>query len=74
MNRYDNALAGFFIHTNRRRTTAMDQKLQGQIRTLLAALAGISATLGWTSTAQSGIIVGAGMLLVTSLWSWKSKK
>lgn len=52
----------------------MDQKLQGQIRTLLAALAGISATLGWTSAEQSGIIVGAGMLLVTSLWSWKSKK
>lgn len=52
----------------------MDQKLQGQIRTALAALAGVAITLGWTDEETAGTITGIGMLLITSLWSWKSKK
>jgi hypothetical protein len=52
----------------------MDQKLQGQIRTALAALAGVAITLGWTDAETAGTIVGIGTLLLTSLWSWKSKK
>jgi len=56
------------------KATAMDQKLQGQIRTLLAALAGIAVTLGWTDEQLAGTVIGIGMLLITSLWSWKSKK
>lgn len=52
----------------------MDQKIQGQIRTALAALAGVAVTLGWTSAETAGTITGIGMLLITSLWSWKSKK
>jgi len=52
----------------------MDQKLQGQIRTAIAALAGVAVTIGWIDAELAAGIVGAGMFLITSLWSWKSKK
>jgi len=52
----------------------MDQKLQGQIRTVLAGIAGIAVTLGWTDAQTAGYIVGVGLFLTTSLWSWLSKK
>lgn len=52
----------------------MDQKIQGQIRTALAALAGIAVYKGTISAEAAAYIVGAGMLAITSLWSWKSKK
>ena len=52
----------------------MNQKLQGQIRTALAALAGIAVTIGWIDAELAAGIVGGGMLLITSLLSWKSKK
>lgn len=52
----------------------MDQKLQGQIRAALAAIAGIAVTLGWVDAETAGWIVGVGLYAIVSLWSWKSKK
>lgn len=52
----------------------MDQKIQGQIRTALAALAGIAVSVGWIDAELAGTIVGIGLFVTTSLWSWLSKK
>ena len=52
----------------------MDQKVQGQIRTALAALAGIAVYKGWIDTETAAWAVGVGLFSITSLWSWLSKK
>lgn len=51
----------------------MNQKLMGQIRTILAALAGMAFAFGWIDQATADWLVGVGMFFFAAWWSWTSK-
>lgn len=52
----------------------MDQKVQGQLRAAIAAIAGIAIYKGYITEEAAGWVIGIGMYCITSLWSWISKK
>lgn len=51
----------------------MNQKMKGQIRTILAALAGMAFAFGWIDQAAADWLTGVGMFIFAAWWSWTSK-
>lgn len=51
----------------------VDPVLQGQIRTILAGIAGMAVAKGYIDAEMAGYAVGLGLYVITALWSWKSK-
>lgn len=52
----------------------MNDKLNGQVRAALTAIAGILVSVGWANESVATGIVSVGMYVVAAVWSWQSKK